>query len=84
MMRYVQVRKVVADSQIILGHTVAAARILLRAANSVRPIVVPHFHAVMLEPDVFGRHMRHKVVVIDQSPVIRKHKIRKVGKPVCR
>ena len=45
--------------------------------------VVPHFHAVMLEPDVFRRHMRHKVAVVDQSPVIRKHKIRKIGKPVC-
>jgi hypothetical protein len=41
MMRYVQVRKVVADSQVILRHTVAAVRILLRAADSVSPIVVP-------------------------------------------
>lgn len=82
-MRYVEVEEVVANVQIILGHTVAAACILLRTTRGVSAVVVPNFHAVMFESNVFGRDVRDHVVVVDESPVIRKHKIREIGEPVC-
>jgi hypothetical protein len=82
MMRYIQVGEVVANIQIIFGNAVAAVCILLRSTRRVRPIVVPHFDTVVPEADVFGRYMRHQIMIVDQSPVIRKHKIRKIREPV--
>ena len=75
MVRNVQIVKVVGNTQIILGNTVTAARILLRATCSVRSIVVPHLNTIVPEPEVFRRNMRYKIVVVDESPVIWKHEI---------
>lgn len=83
MMRYIQVGEVVANIQIIFRNAVAAVCILLRSTSGVRPIMVPHFDTIVPEANVFGRYMRHQVMIVDQSPVIRKHKIRKIRKPVC-
>ncbi len=65
----------VAHIQIILGNAVAAARILLRAASGMRPVVVPNLNAVMPEPEAFRRHMWHKIVVVDKTPMIWQHEI---------
>ncbi len=75
MMRYVQVIKMVANIQIILWNAVAAACILLRATNGMRPIVIPNLHAVVHKTNVFRRHMWHQIMVVDKSPVIWKHEI---------
>jgi hypothetical protein len=75
MVRYVQIVKVVANTQIILRNTVAAPRILLRATGVVRSIVIPNLYAIVPKSKVFGRNMRYKIVVVDESPVIWKHKI---------
>jgi hypothetical protein len=61
--------------QVKLGHTVAAAGILLRTTNSICPIVIPNFGAIVPEPKVRRRNVRHKIMIVYEPPVIRKHKI---------
>ena len=61
--------------QVILGHTVAAAGIFLSATYSICTIVVPNLGAIVPEPKVFRRYMRHQIMIVDESPVIRNHKI---------
>ena len=61
--------------QVKLGHTVAAAGILLRATNSICPIVIPNFGAIVPEPKVRRRNVRHQIMIVYEPPVIRKHKI---------
>ena len=73
----------VGNIQIIFGNTVAAAWVLLRSTCGVCAIVIPNFDTIVPEANVFGGHMRHQVMIVDQPPVIRKHEIRKIGEPVC-
>ena len=75
MMRYVQVVKMIANIQIVLWNAVAAARVLLSATNGMRPIVIPHLHAVVSEANVCRWNMRYQIMVVDESPVIWKHEI---------
>ena len=74
-MRYVQVVKMIANIQFVLWNAVAAARVLLSTTNGMCPIVIPHLHTVVPETNVCRRHMRYQIMVVDKSPVIRKHEI---------